>query len=95
MTIAQSAERLCWCCGATVEPDLTVHLGDHPEVEICTRCAHSLHVWAGEVEDRSRTGFAARGRQAFRRLRRVVVRRGWHRIPVLGRVLRGIGRRLP
>jgi hypothetical protein len=85
----------CWCCGAVGDPDRMVHLGNHPEVAVCTRCAHSLHVWAGEIEDRSRTGAAARARQALRGVRRRVVRRGWHRAPIVGRLLRALGRRMP
>src|SRR5579875_2956061 len=55
MTTGVSEQVDCWCCDVPVEADRAVRLGDHPEVVVCTRCAHSLHVRAGEVEDRSRT----------------------------------------
>jgi hypothetical protein len=72
-----------------------VHLGNHPEVSVCVRCAHSLHKSAGEVEDRDRRAPAARARDRFRSVRKIVVQRGWHHAPLLGRSLRWLGRYLP
>lgn len=85
----------CWCCGAISDPVTLVRLGNHPEVGVCVRCAHSLSKWAWEIEDRSRTGFAVRARDRFRRLRRRVVDRGWHRTRFIGRPLRWLGRFTP
>jgi hypothetical protein len=72
-----------------------VHLGNHPEVTVCIRCAHSISKWAWEIEDQSRTGIAVRARDGFRRLRRGVVQRGWHHHRLIGRPLRWIGRHTP
>lgn len=85
----------CWCCGAIEDPTKLVHLGNHPEVGVCTRCAHSISKWASEIEDRSRTGLSVRARDRFRQLRRIVVERGWHQHPLIGRPLRWIGRHTP
>lgn len=85
----------CWCCGITAEADGLVHLGNHPEVTVCPRCARSLAKWAGEVEDRTRTGPAVAVRARFRQLRRTVVRHGWHRNRFIGRGLRWLGRHTP
>ena len=84
----------CWCCGTIDDPARLVRLGNHPEVTVCTRCAHSLSKWAW-VEDRSSTGAAVRARAGFRRLRKTVVSRGWHRNRIIGRGLRWIGRFTP
>jgi len=85
----------CWCCGGIEDPVKLVHLGNHPEVTVCTRCAHTLSRSAREIEDRSRTGLAVRVRDRFRWLRKAVVRRGWHHGRFLGRPLRWLGQRLP
>ena len=85
----------CWCCGRFDAADRLVHLGNHPEVAVCTRCAHSIHKWAGEIEDRDSAGLAVRARDAFRRVRKTVVRRGWHHHRLVGRPLRWLGRHTP
>jgi hypothetical protein len=85
----------CWCCGTIEDPTQLVHLGNHPEVTVCTRCAHSISKWAWEIEDQSRTGLAVRARDQFRRLRKTVVQRGWHRSRLIGRPLRWIGKHTP
>jgi hypothetical protein len=92
-TASQGAE--CWCCGVRGADDGFVHLGNHPEVAVCPRCARSLSKWAGEIEDRDKAGIAVRARNGFRTVRRGVVRRGWHRSRVAGRPLRWVGRHLP
>ncbi|BEP13625.1 hypothetical protein acdb102_19360 [Acidothermaceae bacterium B102] len=89
------APNMCWCCGVSDDPARLVHLGDHPEVAVCTRCAHSISKWAWEIEDQSRTGPAVRGRDTFRRVRRLVVQRGWQNSPLIGRPLRWLGRHTP
>jgi hypothetical protein len=66
----------CWCCGRIEDPHRLVHLGKHPGVAVCTRCAYSISKWASEIEDRPRTGLAVRARYRFRQVRKVVVRRG-------------------
>jgi hypothetical protein len=72
-----------------------VHLGNHPEVMICVRCAYAVRKWAREIEDRSRSGPLVAVRDQFRALRKAVVRRGWHQNSRFGGLIRWIGRRLP
>lgn len=72
-----------------------VRLGNHPEVSLCTRCARWVYRQAREIEDWFQTGPAVRGRNSLRSARRKVVRRGWHRLPVLGGILRWLGKHLP
>jgi uncharacterized paraquat-inducible protein A len=86
---------LCWCCGCSGNVEQMAHLGQHPEVAVCIRCAHSLSKWAWEIEDRSKTGPAAKTRHALRAARNAVVQRGWQNSPVLGGPIKWIGRRLP
>lgn len=85
----------CWCCGRTEDPAKLVHLGSHPEVAVCIRCTRSLSKWGREIEDRARSGPAVRARDSVRRLRKTVVRRGWHNNRVVGRALRWLGRFTP
>ena len=42
---------LCWCCGCSGTVEQMAHLGQHPEVAVCIRCAHSLSKWAWEIEE--------------------------------------------
>lgn len=72
-----------------------VHLGNHPEVAICLRCAQWAAKRAGEIEDSDRTGVRVAARNRFRQLRRRVVQRGWHNNRLLGRPLRWLGKHLP
>ena len=83
----------CWCCGQQ-KPDV-VRLGNHPEVAVCLDCAHFLHQRARAREDELRPSPGARIRDALRAARGVVIRRGWHERPVIGPILRRLGRRLP
>ena len=85
----------CWCCGARRPPDAVVHLGNHPEVALCFRCAHWAHHQALSREDAVRPTVAGRVRAVLRAGRREVMRRGWHHKPVIGPVLRWLGPRLP
>jgi hypothetical protein len=54
-----------------------------------------LSKWAWEIEDQSRSGLAVRVRERFRRLRKYVVRRGWHNRKFIGGLLRWVGRFTP
>lgn len=72
-----------------------VHLGNHPEVAICIRCAYSVKKWAWEIDDRTRTGLAVQARNGFRTIRRNVMNKGLHQGKWLGRPLRWLGRKLP
>jgi hypothetical protein len=88
-------EVTCWCCGQRRPPTSVVHLGDHPEVSVCLRCAHFLHQQARGREDASRTSPAARLRGRLRAARWVVIRHGWHQKPGIGPLLRRLGRHTP
>ena len=91
----ETSPSTCWCCGSVEDPAKLVHLGNHPEVVVCVRCAHSLSKWAWEIEDRSRTGLSVRARNGIRRIRKIVVQHGWHQNKVVGRGLRWLGRFTP
>jgi hypothetical protein len=85
----------CWCCSSQQSDDRMVHLGNHPEVAVCVRCAHSLSKWAWELEDADKRGPAVAARNAFRQVRQGVMRRGWHRKPIVGNWIRWLGKHLP
>lgn len=85
----------CWCCGVIQPPEKMVHLGNHPEVAICIRCAYSVKTWAWEIEDQSRTGLLVRQRDRLRHARKHAMRRGWPQHAIVGRPVRWLGRRLP
>jgi hypothetical protein len=85
----------CWCCGSAGPEGTVVRLGNHPEVAVCLRCARFLHLQARAREDAVRTSPAARARDALRAGRRFVIQHGWHRMPVIGAVLRRLGRHTP
>jgi len=85
----------CWCCGHEYSSEQLVHLGSHPEVGVCLRCAHFLHQQAGQRKDALRPSIAGRLRDGMRWCRRVVMDHGWHQRPVIGRPLRWLGRRVP
>lgn len=85
----------CWCCGQRQSERSVVHLGNHPEVSVCLRCAHFLHQQARSREDELATSIASWLRDGLRSARREVMQRGWHQSPVVGRPLRWLGRRLP
>jgi hypothetical protein len=86
---------VCWCCGQPRPESAVVRLGGHPEVAVCLRCAHFLHRQARDREDAVRPSPAAGIRNRLRAGRRLVMRRGWHHLPVIGAVLRRLGSRLP
>jgi hypothetical protein len=92
---AEASPSRCWCCGTVDDPTRLVRLGNHPEVGLCVRCAHSVSKWAWEIEDQAKTGPLAKARHWFRALRRYVIRRGWHKSSLLGGPIRWIGKRLP
>ena len=85
----------CGCCGQRRPESDVVRLGSRPDIAVCLPCAHYLHQQARTREDARRPSPAARVRDALRAGRRMVMRRGWHRMPVIGPVLRRLGRRLP
>ena len=85
----------CWCCGLIEDPEKLVHLGNHPEVALCLRCARWVSKQADGIDDRSRTGLAVMLRDRARMARQVVIQRGWQRLPVVGAALRKLGRYTP
>lgn len=85
----------CWCCGTTDDAHQMVHLGNHPEVHLCLRCAHFVHQQAWQIEDDGKTGPAAFARDRLRNLRAQVVHRGWHQNRFIGGKLRWLGKYLP
>lgn len=85
----------CWCCGAIDDPTTMVHLGNHPEVALCQRCARWAAKQAWAIEDRAKTGALVIARDRLRALRRGVVERGWQHHRVFGLPIRWIGKHLP
>lgn len=92
---ADGGRSRCWCCSRDDADARMVHLGAHPEVALCTRCARWAAKEAAEIEDRDRTGWAVAARDRLRTVRRGVVARGWHQHPLVGRPLRWLGRWMP
>ena len=85
----------CWCCSTRDTPERMVHLGNHPEVHLCLRCAHFVHQEAWKIEDLGRRSPGALARDGFRTMRAEVVRRGWHQSRLIGQPLRWLGKHLP
>ena len=91
----QDGSAHCWCCGNSFdETDLTP-LGSHPEVGVCTACAHWLWRRARAKADDQGTGLGQVGRRGVATARRAVMRTGAQRWPVVGSLLRRLDRRLP
>ena len=72
-----------------------VRLGNHPDVVLCLPCARWAAKQAAAIEDELRSGLLVSLRGRMRELLSGVIRRGWHRNPVVGRVIRRIGRYWP
>lgn len=85
----------CWCCDSLGPPDRMVHLGQHPEVHLCLRCAHFVHQQSWQIEDEGKRGPAAFTRDRFRDLRAEVIRRWWHQNRFIGGKLPWLGKYLP
>jgi hypothetical protein len=83
----------CWCCGREYDEAGVLRLGARPEAAVCVDCAYHLGRRA-----RERTASAGPVRVLYRtggRIRETVTRRGWPDLPVLGAIVRRIGRHLP
>ena len=91
----QIERTVCWCCGKDVEEPQLLRLGDHPEVGVCTRCAHWLHRRARAVADTGSRRPGALVRRTIDAARRAVVRRGIPHVPLVGPMLRWLDRHLP
>lgn len=85
----------CWCCGLPHPESVLTRLGAHPEVAVCTDCAHFLHRRARAQHDESRPTPGSRVRAVVQRGRAAVMARGWHQKRAVGRLLRGVNRHLP
>ena len=85
----------CWCCDTVDDPNRMVHLGNHPEVQLCLRCAHFVHQQAWEIDDEGKRGPAALARDRFRNLRVEVMCRGRHQNKLIGGKLRWLSKYLP
>lgn len=85
----------CWCCGSEYQESELVRLGSHPEVAVCLNCAHFLHLRAREREDARSPSPATRVRDVLRSARRIVIQQQWHQKPIIGRLLRRLGRYTP
>jgi hypothetical protein len=94
-TAGDLGEVACWCCGKRYAEPQIVRLGEHPQVGVCLGCAHFLHRQARAREDAARSSPATRARDLLRAARELVIRRGWHNVPLIGPVLRRLGSRLP
>jgi len=92
---SQPVAPTCWCCGGEFDERDLVRLGTHPEVGVCLGCARFLQRRAAEREDELRTSPAVKLRSGVRSAREWVIRHGWHRLPVVGRLLQRINRHLP
>lgn len=92
--VHESASR-CWCCGQVCADDYLSRLGSRPEAAVCFRCARFLNQRARRAQDQDSTSPGAHARQLVDHSREFVVEHGWHRLPVLGSVLRWLGDHLP
>ena len=96
LTHNESAERSsCWCCGQEHMSEDMVHLGEHPEVDVCLRCAHYLHRQARGREDAQAQSPLARARDGMRSVGELVMRYDLQHKPVIGPILRWLGPRVP
>ncbi len=85
----------CWCCGNEFPEEQLLRLGSHPEVAVCLRCSVFLVRQARARRDANNPSMSGRVRQVVDGGRQAVVRMGWHRLPVVGPVLRWVGDHLP
>jgi hypothetical protein len=85
----------CWCCGKQHPSSALLHLDLHSEVTICLWCAEYLTRRAQERRDQMRPSLTGRARNVLRGGRRVVMDHGWQQLPVIGFILRWLGRHLP
>jgi hypothetical protein len=92
---AEEGQSRCWCCGRALPEAELVPLGAHPEAAVCLRCARDLVRRARELQDQGGQSLGARARSLLNEGRSVVVRHGWHNLPVVGPALRWLGDHIP
>jgi hypothetical protein len=85
----------CWCCGKVHPATALLNLGSRPEATVCLWCADFLARRADERRDHLRPSLAGRARGVLRAGRRTVMEHGWQTLPVVGPLLRWLGRYLP
>ena len=85
----------CWCCGEQRPAASVVHLNSHPEVGVCLGCAHFLQRRATQRLDEMYPSIGSRMRTPVRKVRAIVVEHGWLNKPLVGGILRWMGRHLP
>lgn len=85
----------CWCCGAVVGDTELARLGSHPEVGVCEDCARFLHRRAQALRDRKHLSLGGVIRAVTERVRQIVLRYEWQRLPLAGPLLRRLDRFLP
>lgn len=83
----------CWCCGGSYPDDRLVHLGAHPEVGVCRRCARYLGRRSAQLPGRATP--ATYLRRATQSVRDRVMARRLHERRLLGPVLRWMDGFLP
>jgi hypothetical protein len=88
----ETGESGCWCCGRAASEEQLVRLGRHPEVGVCLDCVGFL---GRRARDREASLVHERLRSAADSVRGGVTARQWHRLPVIGPVLRWVGRHSP
>jgi hypothetical protein len=85
----ETGESGCWCCGRDASEETLVRLGNHPEVGVCLDCVGFL---GRRARDREASLMRERLRGVADSIRNEVTAREWHRRPVIGPVLRWVGR---
>jgi hypothetical protein len=91
-SIGETGESGCWCCGRDASEETLVRLGNHPEVGVCLDCVGFL---GRRARDREASLMRERLRGVADSIRNEVTARDWHRRPVIGPVLRWVGRHAP
>lgn len=87
-------QQSCWCCALEFEPEHLIALGNHPETLVCLDCADYLAIRAQERRDDLRPTVAGRVRARLRAARGFVIAHDLHNKPIIGPVLRRLGRHL-
>jgi hypothetical protein len=90
--VGETGENGCWCCGRLTSEKALVRLGHHPEVGVCVDCVRFL---GRRARDYQASLMRARLRGTAGSIRGQIIARKWHRLPVIGPVLRWIGRHSP
>ena len=86
-------EARCWCCGGFFPDSRLVHLGAHPEVGVCRRCARYLARRSARLPGRMTPATSIH--RTSQEIRERVMVRGLHEGRLLAPLLRWIGRFLP